>query len=278
MGLIQGTKGGWKSLSALQDPPIQLIDTHVHFDRFPEEETEVIIRRAREAGVSRVIAVAMGEASCHSLLRWKERYPDFLEIAFGLHPEEEAGAGETERVLRLIRRHCGVIRAVGEVGLPHYSLPEGERLVPPASAVKRLESFLEVARELDLPVSLHAVHGMAAPALALLKKHRVKRAVFHWLKAPLDVVGAIVEAGYLVSVTPDVLIRERDRNLVRRVPLTSLVLETDAPWEYEKGRPAEPSMVRRVAEEVARVKGCSLAEVSRVTTKNAEAWIGCRMG
>jgi TatD DNase family protein len=261
-------------LTVPQDPPIQLIDTHVHFDRFSEDEVEAIIRRAREAGVCRVLAVATGEASCHSLLRWKERYPDFLEIAFGLHPEEEADAGETERVLRLIRRYRGVIRAVGEVGLPHYSLPEGKRLVPPASAVKRLELFLEIARELDLPVSLHAVHRMAAPALKLLKKHRVKRAVFHWLKAPLEVVDAIVEAGHLVSVTPDVLVRERDCDLVRRVPLTSLVLETDAPWEYEKDRPSEPAWVRQVAEEVARVKGCSLAEVSRMTTQNAEELIG----
>ncbi|PRX40829.1 TatD DNase family protein [Planifilum fimeticola] len=253
---------------------IPLIDTHVHFDRFPEAEAEAIIRHARDAGVCRVFAVAMGEASCHSLLRWKERYPDFLEIAFGVHPEMEAGAGETERVLRLIRRHRGVIRAVGEVGLPHYSLPEGKRLFPPPSAVKRLESFLEVARELDLPVSLHAVHAMAAPALRLLKKHRVRRAVFHWLKAPFDVVDAIVEAGYLVSVTPDVSVRERDRDLVRRVPLSSLVLETDAPWEYEKGRPSEPAWVRRVAEEVARIKGCSLDEVGRVTTRNALAWSG----
>ena len=86
-------------------------------------------------------------------------------------------------------------------------------------------------------------------------------------------VDAIVEAGHFVSVTPDVLVREQDRDLVRRVPLTSLVLETDAPWEQRKGRPAEPAWVRQVAEEVARIKGCSLAEVSRVTTKNALALI-----
>jgi TatD DNase family protein len=255
------------------DVPVQLIDTHVHWDRLPPGEAEAIVRRAREAGVCRVFAVAMGEASCHSLLRWKDRFPDFLEIAFGIHPEEGADEGETERVLRLIHRHRGVIRAVGEVGLPYYSLPEAERFVPSASAVKRLEAFLEIARELDVPVLLHAVHTMAAAALKLLKKHRIQRAVFHWLKAPADVVDAIVEAGYLVSVTPDVLVRERDRDLVRRVPLSSLVLETDAPWAYEKGRPAEPAWVRRVAEEVARVKGCSLAEVSRVTTRNARALI-----
>jgi TatD DNase family protein len=58
-------------LTVPMDPPIQLIDTHVHFDRFSPEEVEAVVRRAREAGVYRVIAVAMGEASCHSLLRWK---------------------------------------------------------------------------------------------------------------------------------------------------------------------------------------------------------------
>src|SRR5690606_18078040 len=138
---------------------------------------------------------------------------------------------ETERVLKLIRRYRGVIRAVGEVGLPYYSLPEGERSAPPAAAVRRLRAFLDVARELELPVSLHAVHAMAAPALRLLKKHRVRRTVVYWLQAPPNGVDAFVEEGHIETGTPDVLVRERGRDLVRRVPRTSLVLETDAPWE-----------------------------------------------
>src|SRR5690606_335302 len=140
--------------------------------------------------------------------------------------------GETERVLKLIRRYRGVIRAVGEVGLPYYSLPEGERSAPPAAAVRRLRAFLDVARELELPVSLHAVHAMAAPALRLLKKHRVRRAVFLCMMAPSHVTDARVEAGACVSGTPDVLARERDRDLLRLVTLTCLVLDTDSPWEY----------------------------------------------
>jgi TatD DNase family protein len=94
-------------------------------------------------------------------------------------------------------------------------------------------------------------------ALEALKRHRIERAVFHWHKAPIDVTRAIVDAGYFVSVTPEVVYRERDRELVEQVPMTSLVVESDAPWKYEGefgGSPSGPWVAARVAEEVAKIK------------------------
>ena len=69
-------------------------------------------------------------------------------------------------------------------------------------------------------------------ALHALKAKGVERAVFHWHKSPLDVTRAILDAGYLVSVTPEVVYRERDRELVEAVPLESLLVESDGPWPY----------------------------------------------
>src|SRR5262249_48406438 len=74
--------------------------------------------------------------------------------------------------------------------------------------------------------------GAAADALEALRHHGVERAVFHWHKAPAAVTRAIVDAGYLVSVTPDVVSRDRDRDLVTGVPLDALLVESDGPWEY----------------------------------------------
>jgi TatD DNase family protein len=169
----------------------------------------------------------------------------------------------------LIRRHREEISAIGEVGLPYYTLPEPQRKQPPSpDAIARLSRFLSLAAELDLPVVLHAVHEAAEPVRQLLRRHGVKHAVFHWLKAPADVLHRIVDDGYLISVTPDVLRRERDRELARQVPLSQLLLETDAPWEYE-GKRAEPAWVKEVAEEVARVKGVTVRQVCQQTTENA---------
>src|SRR5918996_844407 len=116
----------------------------------------------------------------------------------------------------------------------------------------------------DLPVALHAPHGAAVGTLEALKRHRIERAVFHWHKAPAEVTRAIVEAGYLVSVTPEVVYRERDRELVELVPLGSLVVESDAPWKYGgefAGLPSGPWLAARVAEEVAKLKRLPVEDV-----------------
>lgn len=255
---------------------IRLIDTHCHWDQLPSEEMEVIIRRARRAGVSKVLAVATDEESCLRLLQWRQRFPDFVEVAFGLHPEQSWKWCDVDAVMRLIRQYRSLIRAVGEIGMAHYSLAESARSQAPSrEEAAMLDRFLRLAVELDLPVSLHAVHRRAEVVFRSLRQLGVRRAVFHWLKASDDLVEEIIRAGYAVSVTPEVSYRQRDRRLAAKIPLSSLLLETDAPWPY-RGQPSEPAEVRRVAEAVSQVKGVPLTQVAAVTTAHAEKLFNIR--
>jgi TatD DNase family protein len=99
----------------------------------------------------------------------------------------------------------------------------------------------------------------------------VERAVFHWHKASPEVTREIVEAGYLVSVTPDVVYRPRDREMVERVPIESLLVESDAPWPYQgefENVTSGPWLVARVAEEVAKIKGIPADEAAYQLTVN----------
>jgi len=72
-----------------------------------------------------------------------------------------------------------------------------------------------------------------------------------------------VDAGYFVSVTPEVVYRERDRDLVELVPLESLLVESDAPWQYGgefTSLPSGPWLAARAAEEVAKIKNRPIDE------------------
>jgi TatD DNase family protein len=113
-------------------------------------------------------------------------------------------------------------------------------------------------------VVLHAPHGAAVGALQLLKQKGIDRAVFHWHKAPDEVTREIVDAGYWVSVSPELVYRQRDREMVQWMPLESLLVETDAPWPF-KGEFEElgagPWLASRVAEEVAKIKRLPVDEV-----------------
>ena len=250
-----------------------LIDAHCHLGDPAYADPEAVVDRAREQGVTGVAAAGTGPASNAAILVLAQGLPHTIWPCIGLHPEEVLVPEETvEGVLEEIRRLRHVVLGVGEVGLPYYAVREGRAPAEAMAVVRRrLERFLALARELGLAVVLHAPHEAAAIALDCLRKAGIRRAVFHWHKAPDDVTDAIVTAGYCVSVTPEVCYRERDRRLVARVPLGSLILETAGPWPYRgefDGRRTEPWMVRRVAEEVASIKGLTLEEVTAQTFLN----------
>jgi len=148
--------------------------------------------------------------------------------------------------------------ALGEIGLPWYSL---DGAADPEAMMtcgrERFGRLLDLAGRFDLPVVIHAPHAAAKRAFEMLKERDIDRAVFHWHKASEDVTRAIVDAGYLVSVTPEVVYRDRDRELVEAVPLESLLVESDAPWAYAgefEGMPSGPWLCARVVEEVAKIK------------------------
>ncbi len=180
--------------------------------------------------MSRVVAVGSDPASNEAVLRLAAHHPE-VRPALGLHPERlDLGDADLEAVEGQVRAARSGLVALGEVGLPWYALAGR----PDAAAVAargrhRLARLLDLARRLDLPVSLHAPHGAAADALALLTG-LARPAVFHWHKADPTVTARIVAAGHYLGVTPEVVYRERDRALVRAVPLDRLVLESDGPW------------------------------------------------
>jgi TatD DNase family protein len=135
----------------------------------------------------------------------------------------------------------------------------------------RLDRLLGLAAHYDLAVALHAPHGAAVGALEALKRHGIERAVFHWHKAPLEVTREIVDAGFLVSVTPEVVYRERDRELVAQVPIESLLVESDAPWKYDgefASLSSGPWLAARVAEEVAKLKRLPVDDAMYELTSN----------
>jgi TatD DNase family protein len=190
--------------------------------------------------------------------------------ALGFHPERlDLGERELDAVEVQIEAHRAGLIALGEVGLPWYSLegrPDAADLA--ARGRDRLARLLALAVRLDLPVSLHAPHAAAADALGLVERAGIRSAVFHWHKAEPAVTRRIVEAGHFLGVTPEVAYRERDRALVRSVPPSRLLAESDGPWPY-RGRRGEPEMVASVAAAIGEVIGIPAGEAAAALADNA---------
>src|SRR5213593_4491908 len=216
-----------------------VIDSHCHLHDPALPDALDTLRVAQSLDVWGVIAVGCDAESNARNLALAAAAPKAVWACLGLHPDHERlGDADLDAVEQQVAEHHARIVGLGEIGLPWYSL-EGK-----ADAAER------AARGRARLDRLHAPHGAAADALESLQRHRIERAVFHWHKAPPEVTARIVDAGYFVSVTPEVVYRERDRALVEQVSLESLLVESDAPWKYGgefAGGSSGPWLAARVA-------------------------------
>jgi TatD DNase family protein len=208
------------------------------------------------------------------VLALASRFPG-VAPAVGLHPERlEPGDADIDAVEEQALAHRPDLAAIGEIGLPWYSL-EGRSDAAEIStrARDRLTRLLALARRLDLPVSLHAPHAAAAEALALVIRSGAGPVVFHWHKADRATTQAIVAAGHFLGVTPEVAYRERDQTLVREVPLAQLLVESDGPWSY-RGGVGEPAMVAQATRSIGEVRGVAAGLVMDALADNARRCFG----
>lgn len=221
-----------------------------------------------------MVVPGTGPDSNRRALELVENFPTIVHAGLGFHPERfELSERDADETLALIERRRDSICAIGEVGLPWY----GERAQDDAvvaMAADRLARFAALAVRLDLPLILHTPHQRARDALAIIRAASVTRAVFHWHKSDDATTRAIVEAGYFVSLTPEVAYRERDQELARWLPLDRMLVETDGPWPYGgqfAGRLTEPAMIKDAVAAIAHIRCATSDEIAGATTANARA-------
>ncbi|HET7629675.1 MAG TPA: TatD family hydrolase [Bacillales bacterium] len=254
-----------------------MIDAHLHLDQYPPEQLDRLVETWRQSGVEAVVAVSYDLASSYRTLELKQRYPDFVYAAVGHHPEQPVpNEADRNELFALVSCERDSIAAVGEIGIPHYSLEAGEekRL---GAALDLLEDFLKLAKRADLPVALHAVHDKVGLALERLEKAKVNQAHFHWLKADPKHLKTICDSGYFLSLTPEVCYRKRDQKLAVSVPEHLLLVETDGPWPFQgsfEGKMTTPLFLKDALEFMAALRGCAMHEMRETTVRNTKKLYG----
>lgn len=250
-----------------------LIDAHIHINDYKSSEQVQIINDCEQWKIEALIAVSNDLSSAKETLRLSKVYP-LIQSACGFHPEQSIPTPqELEELFHYIDAHHENFIAIGEVGLPYYSKKE-DPTISLEPYIQLLEQMIRRAAAYDKPIVLHAIYEDAPLVCDLLEKHNVTRAHFHWFKGDARTVERMMNNGYCISITPDVLYEEEIRTIVKQYPLKQLMVETDGPWPFEgkfKGEMTRPSMMHETVKEIAVIKNISIKEVYNWTfntTKN----------
>lgn len=248
-----------------------LIDSHAHIQgKEYAGEVAAVIERARQAGVEKIIAVggAGNMTSNTEAVALAESFPD-IYATVGMHPHDAKDVGPEDLAeLKELSAHPKVV-AVGETGLDYYyshSPHEVQRRV--------FAQFIHMARETELPIVVHE-RDAAKDAAELLRAEGEAnlRGVIHCFTGDYQAACKYLDLGFYISFTGIITFKNADplREVVRRVPLDRMMVETDSPYLTpvpHRGKRNEPAHVRWVAETIAQVKGVDLETVARVTSEN----------
>jgi len=279
-----------------------LIETHAHLD-YPDFASDLddVLRRATEAGVTRIITIGTSVECSRRAIDLAEKYSNIYAV-IGVHPTY-AGQAEEDvitplRELAKSRR----VAAIGETGLDYRHLPSVE-----AAKEKNVQVFarafqgeieeeieaniqdgayksrqaslfqqqLDLAAELGLNVVIHQRDAWD-DTLEILKPYTDKlRGVFHCFGGSLEQANQVIGLDHVVSFTGIVTFKNgvAVRDVAAQIPLWKFMVETDCPYLAPvpfRGKRCEPAHTRIVAETIAAARGIPLEEVGEATTETAE--------
>ena len=251
---------------------MKLIDTHAHLDHL--EDIEQALMRADDSGISGIIAVSEDlKSSKRNLEIAKQFTVPKIYSAIGMHPSE-ANLDDLQSCLDLARENASNIIAIGEIGLDFWYkwVRKDDQKKDEQRQVYR--AFLELAKELDLPVSIHS-RGAWQECFDILSDIGLDKAVFHWYSGKLEVLEKIIESGYYVSATPSLAFSPEAREAIEKAPADRILIETDTPVYYRnrqtnEGFKAEPKDTFKTLSLCCELKGIDLDEGANIFNKNVE--------
>jgi TatD DNase family protein len=256
---------------APRDPkidPMRLVDSHSHIDA-PEfdADRDAVLARARAAGVVAQVVPAVAAAGWDALRTLARAHPE-LKPAYGLHPVhlDAHQPSDLDRLARWLGDERPV--AVGECGLDFFV--DG---LDPGRQRACFVAQLELAREFDLPVVVHARRAVEE-VIATVRRIGGLRGVVHSYGGSAEQARQLHGLGFRIGIGGPITFERanRLRSVVVAAPLSQLLLETDAPDQPDavhRGQRNEPARLPHVLAAVAAARGEPEERIADATSDNA---------
>jgi len=248
----------------------RVVDTHAHLcDPVFDTDRSAVIKRARAAGVGAIITVGEDLSDARRNIELNENHPELKPTA-GLYPTC-LDLKKAQEMSAFIRSERNRLVAIGEVGLDYWVIKE--------TSQKEIQqeiflSFIHLAMELDLPLNVHS-RSAGRHAITLLLEHNANKVQLHAFDGKISTALPAVEAGFFFSIPPSIVRSRQKQKLVKQLPLSCLLVETDSPvLGPSPDKRNEPVNAIVSLNAIAEIKDISKDEVAEKVFRNTRRLFG----
>lgn len=238
------------------------VDTHCHIG---DGEYEVYLNGATNQNVKIVVTASEDLDSSILNVRMSNKFPNVF-TCIGVHPSNAVDfkISKISEFKELLDNKKVV--AIGEIGLDYYYGKENKEV-----QIRIFRKFLELAQSYNKPVVIHS-RDAVKDTIDILKEYRVK-GIIHCFSGSLEVAKEYIKMGFMLGIGGVITFKNSKLGeVVKELPLESIVLETDSPYlapEPYRGKKNESKYIPIIAKKISEVKEISVDEVMRITTENA---------
>ena len=256
---------------------MNLVDVHCHLNHEQfQEDLDEVLQRAKQAGLKAIIISGTNTQANQQVLEMAKKGP-LIKISLGIHPIDALGLSEgdtgipkqscpinLEQEFQFIEQHQDQIVAIGEVGLDYHWDKTHH-----SQQIAIFKKIIKFALKIKKPLIIHTWEA-EEECLNILEsevKHQIP-ILLHCFGGRKALITRAKDLGYYFSIPPSV-VKGNFYPIIKKVPLTQLLTETDAPWQspFQDTR-NEPAFIVETIKKIAQLKNLTEEEVADQIWKN----------
>ena len=226
-----------------------------------------MIEKAKARGVGHIVSVCTTLGRFEAMKQLTAHRND-VSLSCGVHPlnvDEEPF--DYDKLLAYTQDNKVV--AIGETGLDYHYTPETKMLQQ-----EQFTAQIDVAKKVNKPLIIHT-RSAREDTMNMLEQGGAEQCggVLHCFTEDYAMAKRALDIGFYISISGIITFRNAEelRDVVRKLPLDRLLVETDSPYLAPipyRGKPNQPAYVRETCEYLATLKGVSTEELAHITTRN----------
>ncbi|MFI3218514.1 MAG: TatD family hydrolase [Methylococcales bacterium] len=248
-----------------------LIDSHCHLDRLDlkpyQNDFSCFMQEVKNSHIEHLLCIAIDLESYPAMLDLVENYPQ-ISVSVGVHPNVHEGQEPTVDELIALGSIDKVI-AIGETGLDYFRSTGDLNWQH-----QRFRNHINAAKALKKPLIIHTREAKQ-DTLRILKEENAQEVggIIHCFTEDWEFAQQALELNFYISFSGIVTFNSAKeiQEVAKKVPAERFLIETDSPYLApvpHRGRPNYPTYVRFVAEQIAKLRGVSVEEITELSTAN----------